>query len=484
MKKLFFNIFNIIIVLVLLGFFSSCDKEVSVTPPEPPPPTGKLFVDSDPQGAFIYLDGKNSGNITPDTIEWLEEKEYLLTLKKRLFKTYSVSIRVTEDSLTSFFLNYHTANGIYGRMIVDSKPREVEIFLNGVSTGQYTKTTIENLFPGTYNVKFKLSGYWDDSLSVEVRSEHTAHSFLTLIDSTVWVNFKESNSGLPDDFINHVAIEDGGIKWIATKGSGLVKYDDNDWTLYNTSNSPLPTDDIKFIAIGADGVKWLATSVGLIRFDNFNWTVYDVSNSQIPSDMLTTIAAEDNSDIWIGTFDAGIVKLSSGIWTVYNTVNSEIKSNVINTIAIDEIGNKWIGTYNAGIAKFTGNSWTIFDDFNNGDPVTSSSISFENSGTVWISIRKFLQAPGGSAFFDGVMWNTFHGLPSSDVLYVAVDQQNNKWFANESDGLSKYDGSFWTNFTTSNSKLPSNRLSAIAIDGAGNKWLTTFGGGLVKYKGN
>jgi len=478
------NVFSFLVALMLLGFFSSCDKEVSVTPAEPPPPTGKLFVDSEPQGAFIYLNGKNTGNITPDTIEWLEEKEYLLTLKKRLFKDNSVSIHVAEDSLTSYFLNYYTVYGIYGKMQVDSNPRGVEIFLNGVSTGQYTQTTIENLFPGTYNVKFKHPGYWDDSLSVEVTSGLTTHTYIALVDTIIWVTFRESNSGLPGNYINHIAIEDGGIKWIATKGSGLVKYDDIDWTVYNTSNSPLPTDDIKFIAIGADGVKWLATSAGLIRFDNFNWTVYDVNNSQIPSDMLTTIAAEDNGDIWIGTFDAGVVKLSGGTWTVYNTVNSEIKSNVINTIAIDEIGNIWIGTYFAGIAKFTGNDWTIFDDFSNGDPKTSSSIIFDNSGTVWCSIGEVFQEPGGSAFFDGVHWNILQFLPSDYVLYVAVDQQNNKWFANESDGLSKYDGSFWINFTTSNSKLPSDRLSAIAIDGADIKWIATQGGGLSKYKGN
>ena len=471
-------------VLVLLGFFSGCDKEVSVTPPEPEPPTGKLFVDSDPQGAFIYLNGKNTGNITPDTIEWLEEKKYLLTLKKRLFKNYSVSIRVTEDSLTSFFLNYHSVNGIYGRMLVDSNPRGVEIFLNGVSTGQHTQTTIENLFPGTYNVKFKRPGYWDDSLSIEVRSGHTIRPFITLIDSIVWVNFKESNSGLPEDFIHHIAIEDGGIKWIATPASGVVRFDDKIWTVYDVTNSPLPENNIKYITVGGQGKKWICTVSGLAVFDDVSWTVYNSSNSMLPVDNINCVAIDSNGDAWIGTNGGGVVLFDGVNWTIYNTTNSDLTSNYIRTIAIDNQNNKWIGTYNRGIAKFNGVNWLIYNNFKNGVSKNANHIAIDLNNTPWVSINYVEGLPGGSAFFDGPLWETFSGVPSDDVLYVAVDSHNNKWFGNAEVGLSKFTGNAWTHFTTLNSRLPNDRVFAVAIDGAGNKWLAPFGGGLVKYKGN
>jgi len=484
MTKLFLNIFNILMVLVLLGFFSTCDKEVSVTPPEPPPPTGKLFVDSDPQGALIYLNGKNTGNITPDTIEWLEGKEYLLTLKKRLFKDYYVSISVTEDSLTSFFLNYHTVNDIYGRMIVDSNPRGAEIFLNGVSTGQYTQTTIENLFPGQYNVKFKLPGYWDDSLSVEVRSERTARPFITLIDSIVWVNFKESNSGLPENFIHHIAIENGGIKWIATPGSGVVRFDDKIWTVYDVTNSPLPVNNIKYIVVDGQGKKWICTVSGLAIFDDVSWTVYNSSNSMLPVDDINCVAIESNGDAWIGTAGGGVVLFDGINWTIYNTMNSDLRSNDIRTIAIDNQNNKWIGTYNQGIAKFNGEYWHNYNNFKSGVSKNANHITIDLNNTPWVSINFIVNLPGGSAFFNGFLWETFSGLPSDNVLYVAVDSHNYKWFGNSDAGLSKFTGNTWTHFTTQNSRLPNDRVFAVAIDDAGNKWLATFGGGMVKYKGN
>ena len=484
MKKILLNVFNILIALIFLGLLSSCDKEVSVTPPEPPPPTGKLFVDSDPQGAFIYLNGKNTGNITPDTIEWLEENEYQLTFKKRLFKDYSVTVRVKKDSLTTYFLDYHTVNGINGRMIVDSDPRGVEIFLNGVSTGQYTQTTIENLFPGMYNVKFKLAGYWDDSVSVEVRSDHTARPYITLIDSLVWVNFKESNSGLPENFINHLAIENGGIKWIATLSSGVVRYDDRIWTVYDVTNSPLPENNIRYIVVDEQGKKWICTVAGLAIFDDVSWTVYNSSNSGLPVDDINCVAVASNGDAWIGTAGGGVVLFDGVNWTVYNTTNSHLRSNDIRTIAIDNQDNKWIGTYNEGIAKYNGQFWRNYVSFKSGVSKNANHIAIDLNNIPWVSINYVEGLPGGSAFFSDPFWETFSGLPSDNVLYVAVDSHNYKWFGNSEAGLSRYTGSMWTHFTTENSRLPNDRVFAIAFDGAGNKWIATFGGGLVKYKGN
>jgi len=475
---------KILIVLSFLSFFISCDKEVSVTPPEPPPPAGKLFVDSEPQGAFIYLDGKNTGNITPDTIEWLEERQYLLTLRKELFKDYSALININEDSVKSFFLDYHKVNGIYGRMIVDSDPRGAEIFLNGVSTGKYSQTTFDTLFPGIYNVKFKLSGYWDDSLSVEIKSGNTSYPYKVLTDSLVWVNFNKDNSGLPDDFINHIAIENGGIKWIAASGGGLVRFDDKNWTVYNTANSPLPANNIRYITVDGSGKKWVCTVSGLAVFDNSNWTVYNSSNSLLPVEDITCVAVESDSKVWVGTAGGGLVLIDGINWTVYNTANSEINSDDITTIAIDNQNNKWIGTLNDGISKFNDVNWTIYRSFKTGVSKNANHIAIDNNNTPWVSIHSVLGISGGSGFFNGLGWETYTSLPSGNVHYVAIDSHNNKWFGNTESGLSKFNGNTWTNFTTSDSRLPNDRVFAIAFDGAGNKWLATFGSGVVKYKGN
>ena len=112
------------------------------------------------------------------------------------------------------------------------------------------------------------------------------------------------------------------------------------------------------------------------------------------------------------------------------------------------------------------------------------NIAIDHSGIIWAAIGFVNDIPGGSAFYDGTGWTTNQLLPSDEVFYVTVDDQNNKWFANSYLGISKFDGNTWINYNTTNSRIANDRIFSIAIDGAGNKWMATYGGGLSKYKGN
>ena len=56
--------------------------------------------------------------------------------------------------------------------------------------------------------------------------------------------YNTSNSGLPDNNVNTIAIDASGNKWIGTgddsfEGAGLAEFDGTNWTVYNTSNSGL-----------------------------------------------------------------------------------------------------------------------------------------------------------------------------------------------------------------------------------------------------
>src|SRR4030042_1426294 len=78
MKK----IFSIPIIIFLICFIS-CDKQISISEPDPPVPNGKLLLNSNPQGAEIFLNGYNTGQITPDSILFLEAGLY--KVKFRMF---------------------------------------------------------------------------------------------------------------------------------------------------------------------------------------------------------------------------------------------------------------------------------------------------------------------------------------------------------------------------------------------------------------
>jgi len=66
----------LIMLFIFQMFFYGCDKEISVTPPDPDPPRGEVTLLSKPEGYSVFVDGKISGSQTPVTFKFMEEKEY------------------------------------------------------------------------------------------------------------------------------------------------------------------------------------------------------------------------------------------------------------------------------------------------------------------------------------------------------------------------------------------------------------------------
>jgi hypothetical protein len=131
------------------------------------------------------------------------------------------------------------------------------------------------------------------------------------------------------------------------------------WTVYDTSNSGLPNNDINSIAIDGSGNKWIGTNGGLAKFDGVTWTVYNVKNSGLPYNMVWSIAIDGNGSKWIGTFGGGLAKFDGAAWTVYNDTNSGLPDKYVMPMAIDGSENLWIGTYLGGLAVFSGGNTTV-----------------------------------------------------------------------------------------------------------------------------
>jgi len=202
---------------------------------------------------------------------------------------------------------------------------------------------------------------------------------LVSFNGSNWTVYDTSNTDLPDNHINVIAIEENGTKWIGVSaegdlgpyGYGLASFDGSTWTVYDTSNSDIPGNYVSTIAIDTDGTKWIgfpgtgwSDSHGLASFDGTTWTVYDTSNSDLPSNHVVSIAIDDNGVKWIGAegwSGGGLASFDGSNWTVYDTSNSDIPVNYVSTIAIDDYGNKWIGTSN-GLAVFNEGGVVGIDD--------------------------------------------------------------------------------------------------------------------------
>ena len=63
-------------------------------------------------------------------------------------------------------------------------------------------------------------------------------------------------------------LDDDDTKWIGTWGGGMASFDGTNWVVYNKGNSGLPDNYVISIAIDNFGTKWIATGDwGLTAFN-------------------------------------------------------------------------------------------------------------------------------------------------------------------------------------------------------------------------
>ena len=300
---------------------------------------------------------------------------------------------------------------------------------------------------------------------------------LQKFDGTTWIKYNTANSGLPDDIVNYITVENNEVKWVGTD-QGLTKINGNIWTTYNTTNSGLPSNQVTTIASENNGNKWFCMpSHGLGVFDDSNWTFYSTSTSGLPSNYIKCIAFGPTGKKWLGT-DIGLVGFDGTNWTVFNTSNSGLPNNNVTGLDVDNSGKIWIGTYGGGIATYDGTTWNVFNTSNSGLPSNSIiTLTFDINGNLWAA-----PVTSGIVKYNGNNWIQYNssnsGLPNNWVSDIAVDSSNNLWICSSTGwngGLTKFDGTNWTTYGTSNSGVPDDPGN-IAIDGSGNIWLADWGG--------
>jgi ligand-binding sensor domain-containing protein len=362
-----------------------------------------------------------------------------------------------------------------------------------------------------YSIAIDASGNkWVGTLNIMLANGGVAKFDETKPTGTNWTLYNDTNSGVPDNTVLSIAIDASGNKWIGAELGGLAKFDGTNytgtgptgtgWTVYNWSNSDLPSNGVNSIAIDASGNKWIGANTYFVMYDGNKWTEIDPPVASMPNDGVTSIAIDASGNKWIGTYGGGLAKYDGTKWTVYNTSNSGLPSDIVTSIEIDASGNKWIGSYN-GLAKFDetvpeGTNWIVYNTSTSGLPNNFvSSIAIDASGNKWIGTYN------GLAKFDettpeGTGWTVYDtsnsGLPGNIVTSIAIEANGNKWIGTEFDeytgsGLAKFDetapeGTGWTVYNTSNSGLSSNRVTSITIDKDGNKWVGTRKGGLCVFK--
>ena len=304
----------------------------------------------------------------------------------------------------------------------------------------------------------------------------------------------------------------------------------NAWRVYDKTNSPLKSAGVTTFALDRErGVAWVADIENLHRFDGTTWTSerWPYADSLKPS-QIWGLAVDAGGNVW-GMFTGGIpflLRKRDSVWTLFSEPDSTtgFSKQILNTarwttfrnfssIQGDALGNLWIAG-GSTLSRFDGSHWSHYTSKNSPLPEAElHKFLVDREGNVWIGSHYSLLR------FDGMYWTQFStsdlGMPEStritptaadssnnillnkgvmltrsvDGTYIPTpitdprlvegasmfDDQNHPWLATFSQGLWRYDGTRWWEYTTSNSGLPSNRLSFVAIDRTRTVWIGAEG---------
>jgi len=128
-------------------------------------------VQSQPTGAVILLDGANTNNITPDTLENVSEGFHTVRVLKDGFKAEqdSVSLEVHADSLYSVRFKLKELLNV-GYLYVNSEPPGAEIYVDDQSSGKTTPDTLQ-LAPGAHHIRIEKNGFTERKWAVDIAKD-------------------------------------------------------------------------------------------------------------------------------------------------------------------------------------------------------------------------------------------------------------------------------------------------------------------------
>lgn len=257
-------------------------------------------------------------------------------------------------------------------------------------------------------------------------------------------------------YVRDIELDENGDIWIATEGSGVLKYDysadtflvyknnieDENSISANASGSLLLEGENLWIGIKSKGINRIDLSTNQV--DRF-WSNIDDDKS-LSSNHTTAIERDDQGNIWVGTWEGlSLYTPSSSSFTRYDLTERGLSSNKV--VCMYKGKSFWLGM-DKGVAKISyHNNQYHFDPIYSEDPA-------------------------------------YQRLVDLTVLSMTEDEEGNLWIGTENGGLFYYEV-LSQKLSQYQIKDPagtiiSNSVWSILIDDLGILWVGTFNGGVVK----
>ncbi len=280
-----------------------------------------------------------------------------------------------------------------------------------------------------------------------------------------------------------------GNLWLSLFGEGLRKISfkgDPRNEIFSVSKietkNGLKNLFIQSIYQDAEGNMWFGTfGEGLIEKPAEKFSFYGKGEGIINTD-IQSITVDQNKNIWLGSTEGlDFFNSETNSYTTYNSKNGFV-SDKVNALMLDK-NYLWIGTDSNGIYRL--NTQTMkFENFSKQKNFPKLSVNHitQNASNVFISTKE------GVYMYDKIsgattMTTMDDGLFHNNVLQMYIDSKKRQWVC--SNGSPPY--FIKDKRITSFKEIPelkSFNIHAICEDNSGNIWIATIGDGVFKYDGN
>ena len=135
-----------------------------------------LYVDSQPEGAEIYLDNILLGQ-TPYKNQQLPNGEHQLKLSHKDSEDQLDNIQLADNEITKKQYQLKPASG---NISVFSTPEGASIYIDGSDTGKQAPATLKGLSAGEHKIKLSLDRYYPKQSTISISKNKTSREDLSL----------------------------------------------------------------------------------------------------------------------------------------------------------------------------------------------------------------------------------------------------------------------------------------------------------------
>jgi len=322
--------------------------------------------------------------------------------------------------------------------------------------------------------------------------------------SATWQMVTAQNSGLSANHVTGIAEDAAGDLWFATYGGGLCRHsaDGRDWQTYQASDGSLVNDYAGAVTVDAAGRVWAvcdARKVDDVEYPggictlspDGTWQTYERPASER---CIAALEADRDGTLWLRC--DGWVLGESSITMCDGVRDGPDRFHASEWQAFD--GTSWTAYDGdrAALAAWyphrpvrTRLGWALESDtvwllgtFRYGELVV------DREGHKWVSLLSLgdIVLGGGVARLDSEKddgeWTVFNedtGLMSDYVVALSTDSRGNVWVSQAFAGLSRWDGSRWTQFPGGQDGRGDKDLGRCVEDCQGRLWVPSRDGALV-----